>query len=81
MAAGRVRLLHVVLGLASLCLAAAANYYEVLEVPSDADDAAIKKSYRKLSLKYHPGEYNAGVDADRSAIIHCVCVPIGSRSS
>ena len=30
------------------------DYYEVLGVPKDADDAAIKKSYRKLAKKYHP---------------------------
>jgi len=30
------------------------NYYEILEIPKDADDAAIKKAYRKLALKHHP---------------------------
>lgn len=30
------------------------DYYEVLGVSKDADAAAIKKSYRKLALKYHP---------------------------
>mmetsp|Transcript_18429 Transcript_18429/g.37599 ORF Transcript_18429/g.37599 Transcript_18429/m.37599 type:complete len:374 (-) Transcript_18429:46-1167(-) len=30
------------------------DYYSVLEVPRNADDAAIKRAYRKLSLKYHP---------------------------
>ncbi|CAD5212247.1 unnamed protein product [Bursaphelenchus okinawaensis] len=29
-------------------------YYELLEVPRDATDDQIKKSYRKLALKYHP---------------------------
>ena len=32
------------------------NFYEVLGVPRDASTAAIKSAYRKLSLKYHPGE-------------------------
>ncbi len=27
------------------------DYYSVLEVPRNADDAAIKRAYRKLSLK------------------------------
>ena len=31
------------------------DYYESLGIATDADDAAIKKAYRKLSLKYHPG--------------------------
>jgi|TARA_B110000305_G_C19348128_1_gene592767 curved DNA-binding protein CbpA len=30
------------------------DFYEVLGVPRNADDKNIKKSYRKLSLKYHP---------------------------
>lgn len=30
------------------------DYYEVLEVPRDASAADIKKSYRKLAVKYHP---------------------------
>ncbi len=32
----------------------ARDYYEVLGVTRDADDAAIKKAYRKLAMKYHP---------------------------
>lgn len=31
-------------------------YYEVLEVERDADDDTLKKSYRKLALKWHPGK-------------------------
>lgn len=30
------------------------DFYEVLGVQRNADDNAIKKAYRKLSLKYHP---------------------------
>lgn len=30
------------------------DYYEVLGVPKDADDATIKKAYRQLAKKYHP---------------------------
>ena len=30
------------------------DYYEVLGVSRDADDAAIKKAYRALAQKYHP---------------------------
>ena len=31
-----------------------ADYYKVLDVEKSASDEAIKKSYRKLALKYHP---------------------------
>jgi DnaJ-class molecular chaperone len=30
------------------------DYYEILQIPKDADDSQIKKQYRKLALKYHP---------------------------
>ncbi|MDJ0945294.1 MAG: DnaJ C-terminal domain-containing protein [Kiloniellales bacterium] len=30
------------------------DYYEVLGVPSNADEKAIKDAFRKLALKYHP---------------------------
>ena len=30
-------------------------HYDVLGVPRDCTDADLKKSYRKLALKYHPG--------------------------
>ncbi len=30
------------------------DYYEILEVPKDADEGTIKKAYRKIAMKYHP---------------------------
>lgn len=31
-----------------------ADFYQVLGVARDADEAALKKAYRKLAIKYHP---------------------------
>ncbi|MBT8388306.1 MAG: DnaJ domain-containing protein, partial [Altererythrobacter sp.] len=30
------------------------DYYELLQVSRDADGGALKSSYRKLAMKYHP---------------------------
>jgi molecular chaperone DnaJ len=35
-------------------MAAKRDYYKVLGVDRNADDAALKKAYRKLAKKYHP---------------------------
>lgn len=51
------------------------NLYAVLDVPSDADQDAIKRAYRKLAQQYHP-DHNASPDAaqqfDRVAKAHAV---------
>lgn len=36
-------------------LCEARDYYDLLNVPKHATDNQIKRAYRKLALKYHPG--------------------------
>ncbi|XP_056141403.1 dnaJ homolog subfamily B member 13 [Lampris incognitus] len=41
------------------------DYYAVLEINRNATDADIKKSYRRLSLKYHPSSNRGPGSADK----------------
>ncbi len=41
------------------------DYYEVLGVGKDADDAALKKAYRQVAKKYHPDMNPGDVEAEK----------------
>jgi curved DNA-binding protein CbpA len=40
------------------------NYYEVLGVPTDADEEAIRSAFRRLARRYHP-DAGEGSSSDR----------------
>ena len=42
------------------------DYYEVLGVGRDADDAALKKAYRRLAMKFHPDRNPDNAQAEES---------------
>lgn len=42
----------------------ARDYYEILGVPRDADEAALKSAYRKLAMQHHPDRNPGDKDAE-----------------
>ena len=58
------------------------DYYEVLGVDRNADDATLKRAYRKLAKKYHPDTNPGDKDAEadvykRQLEYHAVCFVAG----
>ena len=49
------------------------DYYEVLGVDRNADEATIKKAYRDLIKKYHPDRY---INNPLAGIKHNKVIPI-----
>jgi len=45
------------------------TYYDILEVPVDADAGTIRKAYLKKSLKYHPDKNPNNVEAAKASFI------------
>lgn len=41
------------------------DYYRILGVGKDADDATLKRAYRKLSMQWHPDKHTNDSDADQ----------------
>ncbi len=40
------------------------DLYQVLEIPTDADDVTLKKAYRRLAKRYHPDLNKGSADAE-----------------
>src|SRR6516225_10402191 len=45
-------------------MSATRDYYEILGVPRDADDASIKKAFRRLARELHPDVNRHGPNAE-----------------
>ena len=58
------------------------DYYKILGVPKDADDAAIKKAYRKGAVRWHPDKNPNDKSAeDKFKIVASADIAKGGRVS
>lgn len=46
------------------------DYYSILEVESSANEHEIKKSYRKLALRWHPDKNSSPEAAEKVHVVH-----------
>uniref|UniRef100_A0A7S0US37 J domain-containing protein n=1 Tax=Polytomella parva TaxID=51329 RepID=A0A7S0US37_9CHLO len=60
-------LFRVFLLLTLFALAFGKDYYDLLKVPRGANDAQLKRSYRKLALQYHPDKITGSEDEKKVA--------------
>ena len=50
------------------------DFYERLGVPKDADERAIKKAFRKLSLTYHPDKVKGKIEEKECSQSHFIAI-------
>lgn len=69
-----MRVAFLILSLLCLVLAAGGrDFYKILGIPRRADDAAIKKGYRKMAMKYHPdkvrSQFSLSLEGSTSSLL------------
>jgi preprotein translocase subunit Sec63 len=74
---GQRQLLAAVVLLSLVLAVASRDFYDLLNIPKHATDNQIKRAYRKLALKYHPGlNSNKAVDVGGRAEVWTKLRPV-----